>query len=219
MTPQETLEDIMMTIRLAIEAGLSDQQRYPAMRKTGRDDYVIYIQDSPDLSASMKDRSYEDIYDDLDKGGAYNLRMIDGALVQMLYTFHGNEISSHRLSVFPSPRLEIYERAQQAYEEDQIYTDIVGQNVIRFPVRFDFSVDDKLFVDMKHPKSHLTLGQYSSCRIPVSAPLTPTKFISFILRSFYNPAFDRVKFSQRAIDQSFADTISANEKKIGYFAY
>jgi hypothetical protein len=217
VTPQETYTDIHTIIRMTIEAGLSDEQRYPAMKKVGRRDYDIYIQDAPDLSASMKHRPYDEIYDDLSRSGAFNLRMIDGALVQMLYTFREDDISSHRLSVFPSPNLDIYEDAQEAYEEDQIFADIVGRHIVRFPVRFDFSSDDKAHVDVEHPKSHLTLGQYTNCRIPVSSPLTPTRFMSFVLRSFYNPAFGRFKFGDDATRASFSDTITTKEKAIGHF--
>ncbi|HCJ1216380.1 TPA: DUF2290 domain-containing protein, partial [Klebsiella pneumoniae] len=32
------------------------------------------------------------------------------------------------------------------------------------------------------------LGQYENCRIPVCSPITPSLFIEFILRSFYNTA-------------------------------
>jgi hypothetical protein len=219
MTPQETIRDIRAITRLTIEAGLSDQQRYPVMRKTGHRDYAINIQDSPDLSFSMKDKPYGEIYSDLEKGGAFNLRMIDGALVQMMYTFRDGEIYSHRLSLFPSPSLDLYEDAQTAYEEDQIFADIIEHNAIRFPIRFDFSKDETIFIDMKHPRSHLTLGQYANCRIPVAAPLTPTKFMSFILRNFYNSAFDRCTFTPDALRHSFAETISENERKIGYFVY
>ena len=219
MTPTETYNDINTIIRMAIEAGLSDEQRYPAIKKVGRRDYDIYIQDAPDLAVSLKDKSYDLIYNDVSKSGAFNLRMIDGALVQMLYTFRSGDISSHKLSVFPSPNLEIYENAEQAYEGDEVFADIIGHHVVRFPIRFDFSNDDKIHVDMKHPKSHLTLGQYTYCRIPVNSPLTPTKFMNFVLRSFYNPAFDRFKFGSASMRAGFPDTITKAERAIGHFSF
>jgi len=40
-------------------------------------------------------------------------------------------------------------------------------------------------VEVTHSKSHLTLGDAKDCRIPVSAPLTPYRFLDFILRNFY----------------------------------
>jgi hypothetical protein len=219
VTPQETYADINTIIRKTIEAGLSDEQRYPAIKKIGRRDYDIYIQDAPNLSSSMKGHPYIKIYNDLSKSGAYNLKMIDGALIQMLFTFRKGEVASHRLSVFPSPNLDIYEDAQQAYEEDEVFADIIERHVIRFPIRFDFSNDDKLHVDMKHPKSHLTLGEYTYCRIPVSSPLTPTKFMNFVLRSFYSPAIERFNFSAEAMKAAFPETITANERIIGHFGF
>jgi hypothetical protein len=219
MTPQAVVTDIRAIIAHAIEAGLSDQQRYPALKQVGRNDYDIHIQNSPDLSWSLKDKPYEEIYEELNRGGAFNLRMLDGALVQMLYTFRGNEIATHRLAMFPSPHLDIYEDAQQDYDADVLYAEIVGRNLVRFPVRFDFYADDGRHIDVAHPKSHLTLGQYKSCRIPVTGPLTPTKFMSFIIRSFYNPAINRFKFGEAASRARFPETITDNEREVGYFAY
>lgn len=197
---------------------MSDDQRYPALRQQGHHDCEIYIENSPDLSASMRRRPYNEIYDELWKGGAFNLRMIDGSLIQLLYKFRNGTIASHRLCVFPSPTLEIYEDAQEAYEEDQLFADIVARHIVRFPIRFDFSNDDTIHIDMNHPKSHMTLGQYTNCRIPVASPLTPSRFMRFVLRNFYYPAFERFAFSDDSIRSRFDETITDNEKAIGYFS-
>jgi hypothetical protein len=218
MTPQEIISEINLITRRLIEAGLCNDQKYPALQRRGANDFDIQISRSPELTASMKDRTYEEVYDELDKGGAFNLRMIDGALVQMLYAFRNGQIYRHRLCVFPSPYLETYEAAQDEYEKDELYADIVGRNIIRFPVRFDFCDDPTLWVNCDHAKSHLTLGQYSGCRIPVSSPLTPTKFMRFILRHFYRPAFDRLQFGAASLAFNFPETISIEEKEIGFLA-
>jgi hypothetical protein len=216
MTPQQVLHEINTSIRLAIEAGLSDQQKYPVLKRVGRRDFDIHIESSPDLSISLRDKTYDEIYAYLEASGAFNLKMIDGALIQMLYTFRDDEVASHRLCVFPSPKLDTYEDARDAYEADELYADIVARNVVRFPLRFDFSSDTTRWVDCDHAMSHLTLGQYTNCRIPVAAPLTPTKFMRFIIRSFYNSAVQRFKFGAESIAYSFPETISDNERQIGY---
>ena len=57
------------------------------------------------------------------------------------------------------------------------------KSILPVPVRFDY--DPANFEELKHPASHLSLGQYKNCRIPIVAPICPANFINFILRSFY----------------------------------
>jgi len=70
--------------------------------------------------------------------------------------------------------------------------------------------------ELEHPKSHLSLGQYENCQIPVSAPLTPACFMGFILRNFYNTAF--INYSDRLHRSSwwFDDTIHLAEECVVY---
>lgn len=165
-----------------------DEQNFPSIR-THRDHLVeIGLSSGLDLSVSLKDIAYKDIYHALEHEGAFNFRLMDGGLVQMFYMFQNGVLISHRLAYFPSPMLEAYQNEPEIYEDDEIYADILAKNVVAFPIRFDFSSDEKLFTAIHHPKSHLTLGQYKNCRIPVSAPLTPVVFVQFILRNLYSTA-------------------------------
>ena len=56
-----------------------------------------------DLSIVLKNISYSDLYDELEQTQTYNLKMIDGALIQMMYRFNHEIIETHRLAFFPSP--------------------------------------------------------------------------------------------------------------------
>ena len=51
---------------------------------------------------------------------------------------------------------------------DEIYADVVGREVVPFPLRFDYDARVKK-QEVYHPACHLTLGQYTNCRIPVSS--------------------------------------------------
>lgn len=120
--------------------------------------------------------------------------MIDGALISLLYRFQGNELVSHRLSFFPAPDLEVFQNEPELYSVDEMYLDILDQRVVTVPLRFDFDSGDA-FIPVEHPKSHLTLGQYENCRIPVSSAVSPFQFMDFILRNFYHTA--HTKFCER----------------------
>ena len=165
-----------------------------------------------DLSLVLKNRSYKEIYDELLKCQAYNFKMIDGALIQLMYRFQKGCLQSHRLAFFPSPYLEEFQNNPEIYEADEIYADIIKKNIVPFPVRFDYSCKEGVVKEIEHPQSHLTLGQYHNCRIPVSAPLTPYIFISFILRNFYNTAFKKYSNKINKFDALFKETIPTSER-------
>ena len=98
------------------------------------------------------------------------------------------------------------------YENDEIYADILYKNIVPFPIRFDFDLSN--FIEIEHPRTHLTLGQYKNCRIPVSEPLTPELFINFILRNFYNTVFNKYSNEITVGKEHFNKTITGNEKSI-----
>ncbi len=213
MTPGQVFEEIQTIIGRMIEAGLSNQQNYPSIRKVGRNS-EIGIAGAPSISVSMKDRPYAEIYDELDKARAYHLRMIDGALLQMYYRFEKRTITAHRLCVFPAPYLELFDVDPGSYEKDELYADIVGKSVVHVPIRFDFDARESKHVDVKHPKSHLTLGQYLNCRIPVNAPISPGRFIKFVLRNFYFTAFHAGNLDRIDSTYKFVETLTVAERAI-----
>lgn len=215
MTPESTIQQIRDVITLLITKSIVDHQHYPCKHPVGRT-VQIGIAGSPDLSASLKGISYEKAYLALQAAGAYHMRMIDGALLQLLYCFSGRSLLSHRLCFFPSPSLEIYDQAYKIYENDEMFGDIFSLQAVRTPIRFDYSSSDDEFTEIDHPRSHFTLGQYKGCRIPVNGPLTPLRFMRFILRNFYNSVYEEVNIDKKAQGTSFLDTITEKEKTILY---
>ena len=174
----------------------------------------ISFTNNSDLSIVLKNVPYIDIYHEIDRSKAYNLKMVDGALIQMMYTFINNEITSHRLAFFPSPDLADFQNNSEIYDNDELYSEVIMKNLVTFPVRFDFNACDKLFVELHHPKSHLTLGQYANCRIPVSSPVTPYFFLDFILRNFYNTAHKKYCEEFTVFKDGFLPTIVNKENKV-----
>ena len=162
---------------------------------------------------------YKDLYKCFDSGMNYNLKFIDGALVSLVYEIKDKsfEILTHRLTFFPSPYLFANETSSEEVSHEEIYSDITSKNIYAFPIRFDFDLCNS--VDLDHPKSHLTLGQYKNCRIPVTSAVTPGKFFIFILRNFYSSFY---KEHQDKLRQMFGnviinDSITSNERGISHF--
>jgi hypothetical protein len=194
-----------------IKINLSVEQNFPSNQKG-----QITYSGIQDISIAMKNIAYEEIYKKLEETKNYNIKMIDGALIQMLYSYQSEKLISHRLAFFPAPNLESFQNEPEIYEEDEIYADILLRNIVTFPIRFDYVPHD--FLEMEHPKSHATLGQYKNCRIPVSEPLTPEVFITFILRNFYNTAFRKYTDDFELGDDRFIKTITDNERFLFHFS-
>ena len=209
-TPAETLRAINRLVAYLLETSLADDQSF-AFQLTGSNSTVeVTFGEFGYVSIALKNLAYREIYYQLVQDHAYNAKMLDGALIQMMYRFSNGTLQSHRLAFFPSPDLEEFQNNPDIYNEDEIYADVIARNIVPFPLRFDYNAQEGHI----HPKSHLTLGQYEHCRIPVTRPLTPSRFIDFILRNFYHTAFNKYADSLPSLRDSFDKSIRPEEERI-----
>ena len=211
-TPNQVKSQIDRLVRRLVENGLADDQTC-AFRQDGRNRAVeITFPGADFVSVALRDRPYDEIYDELSRNRAYNLKLLDGGLIQMMYTFQNRTLISHRLAFFSSPYLDEFQNDPEIYMDDENYADVVARNIVAFPIRFDYDAQAHTRQEIAHPKSHLTLGQYRNCRIPVTAPLTPEHFMDFILRNFYHTAFTQFADRSPSFSRSFADSILQSER-------
>lgn len=213
---KQTLDEVKKITELLIRDGMSINQNFPIVRE----EKIITWANQTDISVALRSVSYTDIYNELDEDKNYSIKMLDGALIQMMYSFtHKGSLVAHRLAYFPSPSKEQYDKRYEEYEEiyfgECLYHDIIVKNVVTFPIRFDYSNDITKYVELVHPKSHLHLGQYEHCRIPVCAPMPPHTFINFLLRNFYYKAFERMGMIKSTLN--FERCLSANEANLLHF--
>ena len=177
-------KEIDAIIRILIESSMSTYQNYPIIKNSGSQQRLEWSSIT-NLSISLKNLDYDVIYSEIDKNNDYTIKLIDGNIIQMLYTFENNELISHRLAMFPSPKLELFQSQPEIYENDEIYADIISKKIVPFPIRFDYNKEE-IVSTHSHPHSHVTLGQYTNCRIPAYGPISPRLFMQFILENFYN---------------------------------
>ena len=183
ITPKELYNQIKDITSDLIDCSISSAQNFPSINN--KEKHIIEINPSVNStynSIFLKSLSYAEIYEKLNKDKNYNIKTIDGALITLQYRFSKNELLAHRLAFFPSPDLDSFQQEPDTYLEDDIFADIINRRVVAIPLRFDYDKDSA--EPIIHPRSHLTLGQYPDCRIPVSSPLTPYQFISFIVNYF-----------------------------------
>lgn len=213
MKAKDIFRQINVLTQKLIEVGLCDYQNYPSIiNKPGKIEEVSI--NNPPNSISLKNIPYAEMYKHLSDNQYYNFKMLDGALITMQYRFKNNNLIAHRLSFFPSPDLELFQNEPELYLEDELYADILDKRIVTVPFRFDFDYTEGTYKPIDHPISHLTIGQYEYCRIPVSSALTPYQFIAFIIRNFYHTAGDRFSNSLPAFKECFDSTIFDEEKAL-----
>jgi len=208
------LKQINALIGYLVERSLAHDQNYVFQRQLSATSVEVTFPQADRFSIALKNRAYPEVYDVLAAERAYVAKLPDGALIQMQYLFDRGELERHRLAFFPSPHLEEFQNNPDVYLEDDIYADVVARNIVPFPIRFDFDCRHFVWKELEHPKSHLSLGQYQNCRIPVSAPISPACFIDFILRNFYSTAFNQYTDSLPKSPWCFNDSILLLEQSV-----
>lgn len=211
MRPDAVRRQIDDVLARLIKASLAVKQFSPSYTIT--DSGGVSIGDVRETSIAMRNTSYELIYNELERHNAYHVKLVDGGLLLFQYLYDPKQILlKHRLGFFPSPVLPAADEAPELYERDELYGDIVAQNIVRFPIRFDYIVNS--VSSTYHPSSHLTLGQYENCRIPVAGPMGPNAFALFIVRNFYFRSYQKSKnrFDQRPIKLDWSQCITEADR-------
>lgn len=211
MSPKEVVSNIRSLTSELIAVGLAIDQNFPRMKVDGTSADVGFSGDD-NLAVTLKNVPYTESYAALREARAFNVLLIDGGLMQLLYSFSKGSLIKHRLAFFPSPDLIEYQNNSDIYELDEVYGDIIDKGVVTTPLRFDY--DEKNFTEFDHPMSHMTIGQYKNCRIPVSGALTPGLFFGFVLRSFYNTPTKKYLGEIVVSKNSFRPTITDRERGV-----
>jgi len=210
ITPRIIKEDIDGLISELIGCGICDDSNFSAIRLSGSKADITFS-GSEHVSIALGNMEYAEIYCELADKRSYNMKLVDGALLQLMYRIDGKELLQHRLAFYPSPDCLPFQDDPDAYMRDELFIEIIQRRIIPFPLRFDFDAREGVHVDVTHPKSHLTLGDVKGCRIPTSAPLTPRWFVEFILRNFYQTETHDFVSSLPQHKIKFPASITANE--------
>lgn len=155
---------------------------------------------------STKGFLYKDVYSRLVGQRTFTVKLFDGSLIQLSYRFRGEELIGHRLTYLPRP-LEI--------GVNEVIQDQVLSSAELPIIRIDYSPEAaNLF---SHSATHMHIGYSEVCRIPTSAPCTPTQFVLFILRSFYADRLSRELETVLISEDPFESSITEEESKEIHF--
>lgn len=196
-----------------VGTALCNDQNFPVRRGNSWENCRIEI-NNINVAAALKRKPYRELYFEMEKARSFNLKLLDGALIQLQYKFENDSLTGHRLGFFPNPDLIHFQNNPEEYLEDEIYLDVTDPRIVVTPMRFDYDNHEGVAKNLEHPISHFTIGQYPNCRIPVVRPLTPSQFISFIVRNFYHTAYTRYCDQLTTYHEMFDITTTEDEQRI-----
>ena len=204
---KEILEQVKFLTKYFIDKGLSVSQNFP--KEIGQD---IVWDGYQGISFSLKTQLYADIYNVTLSSKEYNFVFTDGGIIQMMYTFHKDIMLSHRLAYYPPHDSEVSNE-----DEESSYYSFKKMSI---PIRFDFDSDTKKYKEVIHSYTHFTLGDHEKCRIPVSAPVTPFRFIDFVIRAFYMDFYESTSFRTDVMCPiKMTQTINKNENSLLHLSF
>lgn len=213
ITAKGVFKQIQQITSELVETEICIDQNFPVTRGDFVHSCKIEIE-KVDVAMALKRKPYHVLFDEMKSARCYNICFIDGAMLLLQYQFEANELISHRLCFFPNPNLYDFQSHYSEYLEDDIYLDILDPRIVVTPLRFDYDNRSDVVQSITHPASHLTIGQYENCRIPVNRPLMPSQFVSFITRNFYNTAYHQYCNRISKTAEMFDTSIAPEETKI-----
>lgn len=82
-----------------VGTALCNDQNFPIQKGLSWDDCQIEIP-SINVSATLKHKPYQELFYELDRARSFNLKLLDGALIQLQYKFKDDLLVGHRLAFF-----------------------------------------------------------------------------------------------------------------------
>lgn len=212
-TPKGTASRIAGILQYLAECGISRTSQSPVSRSEGPFTTVT-CPGAKFISVALKHLDYRDIYRHFLQKGIYTAVMLDNAVVQLMYRFRGSKLSDHRLAFFAAPELKEFQNAPEWYWHDEPFIDVMETSTAPLLLRFDYNAEEARQRSVVHPKTHLTLGRYERCRIPVASPLSPHQFMDFILRNFYDTTARSYANSLPRSGSVFDQSIDESEQRL-----
>lgn len=211
------VEEIYACISVLVSEGLVDDQEFPSIvnsRGTHKRAAGWEVGESDRSARKMlSDQPYCDLYENAVESRNFSMMMIDGAMLQFWYRGIGEDLVSHRLAYLPAPDLLPYVTDPELYLRDVAFLEVVGEQVFPVPLRFDYDAREDVSQEVYHPTSHLTLGQYKNCRIPVTRGVSPSNFADFIVGNLYtSQGVKRLDFTKK--DFGWTESITDGERGI-----
>lgn len=96
-----------------VGTALCNDQNFPIHIGQSWDNCQIEIPNI-NVSAALKHKPYRELFYELERARSFNLKLLDGALIQLQYKFKDNLLTGHRLGFFPNPDLTSFRETQKS---------------------------------------------------------------------------------------------------------
>ena len=207
-TVKNILNDMDRTVAELQKKGILNDYRAYSIKSIGQSLFEISYPNKNEKSSIVFDKHVTGgtIMDTLLKNLQYNVLFYDKSFIQAEFIVNNNEVIKERL-VFMKKHNKIgnkKEIEQFEIRDEDWFAEEFGVPIV---MRIDFAPKDH--VEGDHAKTHLTLSNHESCRIPIKGIVTFSEFVRFIVFHFYN-----IKMDLKVYRSSANDTITEIEKKM-----
>ncbi len=202
------LDDMNKTITELLEKNLLRDSRGISTKEIGKNSYEISFAGKNNTGSIVFDKHITSgqMINVLLEGLQYNILLYDKSLIQAEFTVDKDEVIKERL-VFMKKHNKIW-NAEEIEEYEILDEDWFSEEYgVPIMLRVDYAPKDHIEGD--HAKTHLTLSNHESCRIPIKGIVTFSEFVRFILFHFYD-----IKLDLKVCRSSAEDTITELEKKM-----
>lgn len=218
MTPVAIETQVRTFVNAMLENGLALASN-PVVSSTAEDMTIVSWSRAPSISSTFGRfaslAEYTTFLDHRD----FNLVLLDGALLQIAYTFKGRDLVGHRLCHYPCPidisDLEADDGSITEWMEALDATELRERLRLRTPLRLDFDLRAE---KKDHPASHFTISE-ETCRIPVAAPISLGHFVKLVFSQFYPAAWMAYDFLRKVSHHQWDDTLRETETNEMYLSW
>ena len=204
----EIYRDILNTITALRTENLLRDESGVSIKPLSQNTWSISYSTKNDSGSIVYDKniSFACLADNLLQNRQYTILLYDKSIVQVEFMIRDNEIIKERL-VFMKKHNVIWnpDEINELEANDEHWFDV--ETGIPIVFRIDYDPSPGVFKEIDHPKTHFTLSNHESCRIPIRGIVTFSEFMRFVLKHYYEKDID---VGQYRLEE---ETITENEKK------
>lgn len=202
---KKEIEQVLTELRekeyIRDENGISDKQ-------TGMNEYEISYSGKTDKSSIVYDKhiSGSSIMEQLLVNRQYSFLLFDKSIIQAEFRIADGEVIKERL-VFMKKHNRIWTSDEINYADSEDVDWFADEEGIPVFLRVDY--DPENHTECSHSKTHLTISNSDSCRIPIKNIVPFSEFMRFVLFHFYGYRLELPSFLSAS-----DETITELEKKM-----
>lgn len=207
------MDDMDKTITELHNKGLIRDDRRYSQKDAEGGVHIISFPGRDDRGSIVYDKHIDasQIINTLLEGKQYNILLYDKSLIQAEFKIEQENVIKERL-VFMKKHNKIWDIKE--IEECEILDEDWFAEESGIPIILRIDYDPKNHVECDHAKTHLTISNHESCRIPMKDFVTFSEFVRLVLFHFYN-----IKMDMKTFRITTDDVITEAEKEMIHMSW